>query len=86
MPNDVSPEGEIPHEEERPKKPVGVLSHTDWLTDARDAEAGMELAIATGTNVERFSIAEVGDGRLRLKDGSSIPAQKVNTNRWMVVE
>lgn len=69
-------------------KPVAALSHTDWLTDAIDAEPGMELVIATGIDTERFPIKSVDSDpyRIRLEDGSSVPIQKVNASRTMVIE
>jgi hypothetical protein len=78
-----------------PAKPVARLSDTDWLTDARDAEPGMQIVWARpGEPRERAEIVEVirtdGETVLRTPDrnGSAhaVTAESINRSRHAVVE
>jgi hypothetical protein len=71
-------------------KPHARLSATEWLTNAVDAEPGMDLVWWDGETVKRAEINAVGwdDGEkfLTIDDESLYPVQYINAKRTMVVE
>ena len=81
--------------ETKPPKPIARLSDTDWLTDARDAEPGMEIVWARPTEPrERAKIIDVirtnGETGLRLEDfdgkAHAVTAESINRSRHVVVD
>jgi len=73
-----------------PKKPHASLSNTDWLTDAVDAETGMDLVWFDGQNVQRAEIIEIleVDNQMCLSiDSETVyPCEYINAKKTMVVE
>jgi hypothetical protein len=71
-------------------KPHARLSATEWLTNAVDAEPGMDLVWWDGKTVKRAEIIETGlvDGEfvLAIGEGQVYPATYINAKRTMVVE
>ena len=74
-------------------EPCDELKDENWLTDAHDAEVGMELVFADGGNVERVPIDRVeteGHGVVfyycpSADNGLSITASEVNERDDVVV-
>jgi hypothetical protein len=71
-------------------KPHGRLSATDWLTNAVDAQPGMDIVWWDGGRVKRAEIEAVewDDGQKFLKadTGWRYSAQDINGKPTMVVE
>ena len=76
------------------RKPVARLSDVKWLTDARDAEPGMEIVWARpGQPRERAEIIEVihTDGETGLRTANrngkahAVTAESINRSRNVVV-
>ena len=70
-------------------KPDARLSDTNWLTNAYDAEPGMDLVWLEGDDRERATIQKIRDvdGQTMLVTGSSaLDAGRVNLTNRVVVE
>jgi len=69
-----------------PTRPIDQLKDRNWLTDARDARAGMRLVAHINNEIREWKITDARLSYCVLENSQRVDYETINAVRWMVIE